>query len=195
VGKGFLGKTYTPDPESDLSTAGGCPTKGPLSGDVGKPLICLLALDQCEMPESSLDVPGWLSYVWCELRNLPRHIINAVLTLANVVIDLAIPAPIWPDRLMARVSDEYADHGMSGADGLFEAGYSYMPAPGVMWLGGPEFQGPVDLWGAIQSVMSPARPVLGWFVYGAFGVWAWGMWRRHVMGQESEGLAMATGDE
>jgi len=195
VGKGFLGKTYTSDPESDLSTVGGCPTKGPLSGDIGKPLICLLALDQCEMPESSLDVPGWLSYVWCELRNLPRHIINAVLTLANVVIDLAIVAPIFPDRFMARVSKEYADHGMGGASGLFSAGSASMAAPGTMWLGGSGFQGPVDLWGSIQSVMAPARPVLGWLVYGAFAVWAWGMWRRHVMGQESEGLAMSTGDE
>jgi hypothetical protein len=158
-------------------------------------LVCLLAIDQCQAPSFALDVPGWLSYVWCEIRQIPRHLVNAFFTGINIGIDLAIPAPIWGERLMARVAAEYDDHGADGATGLFTAGGAGMATPGQVTLGGSIFGGQVDLWVSIQSVMSPARPVLGWLVYGAFAVWAWGMWRRHVMGQESDGLAIATGGD
>lgn len=64
---------------------------GPLSGDCSKKLLPLQPVPQCFTPDSALDVPGWLSYIGCELAVVGLNITNAVTTLANVVIDVLEP--------------------------------------------------------------------------------------------------------
>ena len=181
VGKSIYGKAYSADPKSDLSTAGGCAPNGPLSGDPGKPLLCLLAIDQCVAPTVALDVPGWLSYVWCELRNLPRHIINGLLTMVNVLIDLAIPCNCWGTRIMNQVEAQAGAPGASGAaSGLLNLGAgSGITMPGTVTLP----WGSVNLWAAVSSTMAPARPVLGAMMYGLLALWAWGVWKTRGLRQ------------
>ncbi len=181
VEKGIYNKTYSTDPDSDLSTVGGCAPNGPLSGDPGKPLMCLMAIDQCEKPLVALDVPGWLSYVWCELRNLPRHLLNGLLTLGNVVIDLLIPAPTFGTDLEAELSNGEA---VDGSGMSFTAGASSVSNPGAITIFGQT--GSVDIIGVFTGMIQPLRGLMGAIVYGMFAMFAWETFRRRVLRQDED---------
>jgi hypothetical protein len=192
-GKTIYGKTWSSfDKDSDLSTDGGCAPSGPLSGDIGKPLMCLLGIDQCTVPEVWIDVPGWLSYVWCELRNLPRHLLNGLLTLGNVVIDLALPAPSWGDDLATQLGNGVSVGNPLGPSLSTGGASGDNRGPYSMGLTGSTS---VDLMGKLEGFLAPLRFMFGAMVYGWGGMFAWGIIRKRVFRQEDDLSGVVGGDE
>jgi hypothetical protein len=99
---GFCGGHTGDEPGTVYEPGDGTLTAcAPLSGDKTKPCIAYNVIALCVAPSDALNVPGWLSYIACELANIPPRIFNLLIWLVDALIDLAVPgaalAAIWQE--------------------------------------------------------------------------------------------------
>lgn len=70
-----------------------------LSGDLTKPFICPSPEVICTAPTVGLDVVGWLSYISCQVGNLPTILYNALVVPGiNAFIDFLFPGQAVGDH-------------------------------------------------------------------------------------------------
>lgn len=146
---------------------------GPLSGQCnGKPFVSPIAVGICpQSPSVALDVVGWLSFISCQVGNIPPNIANAAIFGVNGMVDLVFPGYRAFDAVRA-LQDDVASrtpfHEASSAVGRLQA-MADSPAgaspPATLELMGATVTVP---WSSLGSALDGYRGVLALLVYAVF---------------------------